>query len=440
MIDIRALRENPDAVIELLKRRGIDTSIVDQLLSVDRALRDAVARRDALRSEINGISNSVARAYRSSDTKLAEELREKSRQFGVDADAVSDVVNALTQTRNEIWLVIPNLPSEEAPIGADEADNVVIRYWSPEHGESFDEPALDYESFQCVPHWETGALLDVIDLERGAKLSGSMFAMYKGLGSKLIRALTSFALDAHSDEFLEIHPPTFVRRETMVSTGHLPKFADEAYQTERDDLWAIPTAEVPLTSMARDEILEYDSLPVKMTAATACFRREAGSAGRDTRGLLRLHEFDKVELVIYARPEQSAGLHQEILFRAENLLRKLGLTYRVLDLCTGDLGAPSRRTFDLEVFAPGVDRWLEVSSVSWYGDYQARRANIRFRPQHGGSPEFVHTLNGSALAWARVFAAILETYRLADGSVAIPAVLVPYFGGTEKISTKGSKI
>ena len=255
-----------------------------------------------------------------------------------------------------------------------------------------------------------------------------MFPLYRGMGARLLRALSALALDAHADAFEEIRPPTLVSTETMTSTGHLPKFADEAYHVERDDLWAIPTAEVPLTSMHRGEILDEAALPIRLMAVTQCFRREAGAAGRDTRGLLRVHEFEKVELFAYATPEQAPGVHADILGRAEGLLRELGLTYRVLDLCVGDLSPSSARTFDLEVYAPGCDRWLEVSSVSWFRDYQARRANVRYRPAAGGGPVFAHTLNGSALAWARIWAALVENGRAPDGSVELPGVLAPYFG------------
>jgi seryl-tRNA synthetase len=288
-----------------------------------------------------------------------------------------------------------------------------------------------------MPHWEIGAELGLLDMERGAKLSGSMFPLFRGFGSRLLRALTSFALDSHADQFEEVRPPTLVLTETMVSTGHLPKFEEDAYHLERDDLWAIPTAEVPLTSMWRGEILEESSLPLRLTAATACFRREAGSAGRDTRGLLRVHEFDKVELFAYTTPEQAPAQHESMVARAEQLLRDLGLQYRVLDLCAGDLGNAAARTFDLEVYSPGVDQWLEVSSVSWCTDYQARRANIRYRPTGGGTPLLVHTLNGSALAWARIWAALIETGRRVDGSVRLPEVLAPYLRGETVIPGPG---
>jgi len=262
-----------------------------------------------------------------------------------------------------------------------------------------------------------------------------MFPLYRGPGARLLRALTAFAIDRHSPPYEEIRPPTVVLTETMTSTGHLPKFADDAYHVERDDLWLIPTAEVPLTSMHRGEILEESQLPLRYTASTACYRREAGSAGRDTRGLLRVHEFDKVELFAYASPEGALDAQADILARAESMLQDLELPYRVLDLCTGDLGGPSARTFDLEAYAPGVDRWLEVSSVSWYRDYQARRANVRYRPAGGGPLQLVHTVNGSALAWPRIWAALVENGRQGDGTVMLPEVLAPYLGGELLLKT-----
>jgi seryl-tRNA synthetase len=281
-----------------------------------------------------------------------------------------------------------------------------------------------------VPHWEIGDALGILDMERGARLAGSMFPLYRGAGARLVRALTAFALDRHADAYEEIRPPTVVLTETMTSTGHLPKFADDAYHVERDDLWLIPTAEVPLTSMHRGEILDEAQLPLRFTAATACYRREAGSAGRDTRGLLRVHEFDKVELFAYTTAEGGGEAQDDILGRAEAMLRDLGLMYRVLDLCCGDLGGSSARTFDLEAYAPGVDRWLEVSSVSWFRDYQARRAGVRYRAASGGAGvQLVHTVNGSALAWPRIWAALVETGRQPDGTVVLPECLGPYMGG-----------
>jgi seryl-tRNA synthetase len=280
-----------------------------------------------------------------------------------------------------------------------------------------------------VPHWEIGEELGLLDPERAVRMSGSMFNMYRGDGARLLRALISYGLDRNRDAFEEVRPPTVVRTETMIGTGHLPKFADDAYHLERDDLWAIPTAEVPLTSMLAGDILDEAELPVRLMAHTSCFRREAGSAGRDTRGLLRVHEFDKVELYAFCTPEQAGDLHAEILERAESAVHDLGLAHRVLDLCAGDISGAGARTFDVEVFAPGADRWLEVSSVSWCTDYQARRADIRYRPSEEKGTRFVHSLNGSGLAVPRVWAAIVETGRRPDGSIALPEALHPYLGG-----------
>jgi seryl-tRNA synthetase len=258
--------------------------------------------------------------------------------------------------------------------------------------------------------------------------------MYRGAGARLLRALVQLALDRASDAWEEIRPPSLVRTDTMIGTGHLPKFADDAYHLERDDLWAIPTAEVPLTFMHAGEVLDEATLPRRYAAYTPCFRREAGSAGRDTRGLLRSHEFDKVELMAYATPEQAMDVHGEIVAAAEGILADLGLTYRVLDLCTGDLGFGNRRTFDLEAYAPGCDQWLEVSSVSWYGDFQARRSNTRYKPTGGKGTEVLHTLNGSVLGWPRTWAAVVETYRQPDSRIGVPEVLRPYLGGAEALS------
>jgi seryl-tRNA synthetase len=304
--------------------------------------------------------------------------------------------------------------------------------------EGYDSDA--YGPHQRVPHWDVGAELGILDLEAGARLSGSMFPLYRGEGARLVRALCQLALDLNRDAYEEIRPPTLVRTETMVSTGHLPKFEEDAYHLERDDLWAIPTAEVPLTSLGRDRVYDESDLPVRLMAHTSCFRREAGSAGRDTRGLLRVHEFDKVEILAYATPVQAQEVHADILRRAEAALAALGLAYRVLDLAAGDLGASSARTFDLEVYAPGCGMWLEASSVSWFSDYQARRANIRYRPAAGGGGGTVHahTLNGSALAVPRVWAAVVETHRRPDGSIALPPALHPYFGGATAISARPS--
>ena len=426
MIDIRLVREDRAAVAASLGRRGVDPADVERLFEADARTRQAVKDRDELRARVKELSRQAGQARRAGDEATFGALTEQSRALSDEEkghDLEADEAQAEVR-RLLLWL--PNLPSVDAPDGAGPEDNVVLRHWP--------ETARKYAEHQRVPHWDLGPALGILDLERGAKLSGSMFPLFRGTGSRLLRALTAFALDRHAGSYEEIRPPTLVRTETMESTGHLPKFADEAYHVERDDLWAIPTAEVPLTSMHRGDVLDEADLPIRLTAATPCFRREAGAAGRETRGLLRVHEFDKVEIFAYATAEQARDVHAEMVGRVDELLVDLGLEYRIVDLCTGDLGNSAARTFDFEVYAPGSDQWLEVSSVSWFGDYQARRAGVRYRPAEGGQPRFVHTLNGSALAWARIWAALVESGRQADASVVLPEVLAPYLGGERTIA------
>jgi seryl-tRNA synthetase len=427
MIDIQLLRDDPDAVKAALARRGVEAAEVDEILEVDTAWRRRVHEAESKRGEVKALSREVGDARKAGDTALADELTARSRALGQEERAAAGQAEALAEDRRERLLYLPNIPADDAPDGAGEEDNVELRRWWP--GQDAGRPEPQRLEHQEVPHWEIGESLQLLDMERGARLAGSMFPLYRGPGARLLRALTAFAIDRHSPEYEEIRPPTVVLTDTMVSTGHLPKFADDAYHIERDDLWLIPTAEVPLTSMHRGEILEESQLPLRFTAATACYRREAGSAGRDTRGLLRVHEFDKVELFAYATPDGALSAQADILERAEAMLQDLELPYRVLDLCAGDLGGSSARTFDLEVYSPGVDRWLEVSSVSWFRDYQARRANVRYRPSGGGGPQLVHTVNGSALAWPRIWAALMENGRQPDGTVMLPECLAPYVGG-----------
>ncbi|HVC14387.1 MAG TPA: serine--tRNA ligase [Acidimicrobiales bacterium] len=426
MIDVRLVRDDPDRVKAALGRRGFPAADVDAIASADREHRAVLARQESLRARVKSLSREVGEARRTGDAEAAGALADESRRVGEEEKAAAREADRLAADLRTLLLLTPNLPADDAPDGTGAEDNVVLRRWWPGHDDGTPEPAA--EDHQRVPHWDVGSSLGILDMAAGARLSGSMFPLYRGDGSRLVRALTSFALSRHADAYEEIRPPTLVLTETMTSTGHLPKFADEAYHVERDDLWAIPTAEVPLTSMHRGEILDEGDLPVRLTAVSQCFRREAGAAGRDTRGLLRVHEFEKVELFAYATPPQVAAVHADILSRAEGLLRELGLPYRVVDLCTGDLSTSSARTFDLEVYSPGSDRWLEVSSVSWFGDYQARRANVRYRPADGGATAFVHTLNGSALAWPRIWAALVEWGRQADGAVRLPDVLAPWLG------------
>lgn len=428
MLDPRRLRTDLDGLKAGLARRGIDLADLDRAAAIEAEERALKARGDELRARVRALSKEVGQARRTGDAAAADAGAAESRRLGQEQAEVDARASQLDAELRAILLRTPNLPAADCPDGAGEHDNVVVRT------EGYDPAA--YGPHQRVPHWEVGPELGILDMERGAKLSGSMFPAYRAQGATLVRALCQLALDANADAFEEIRPPTLVRTDTMVSTGHLPKFSEEGYHLERDDLWAIPTAEVPLTSLARDEILAPAELPMRLMAATSCFRREAGAAGRDTRGLLRVHEFDKVEILAYATPEQAAEVHLDLLARAEGSLKALGLAYRVVDLCAGDLGASAARTFDLEVYAPGCDMWLEASSVSWFSDYQARRANIRFRRPEGGTA-VVHTLNGSALAVPRVWAALVETYRRPDGTVTVPEALRPYFRGAEVIARGG---
>jgi seryl-tRNA synthetase len=425
MLDIRRLRTDPDAVRAGLSRRGGDAAAhLDRILALDTEQRALATKRDDLRAQVKLLSKEVGRLRGQGDTAAAEAKMAESRALGDEERGMDAQADALGAEIRDLLLRTPNLPSVDCPDGGGEADNVVLRI------EGFDPDT--YGDHQRVPHWDIGTELGIIDGERAAKISGSMFTMYRGWGARLLRAMVQLSLDRNADAYEEIRPPTLVRTDTMVSTGHLPKFEDEAYHMERDDLWAIPTAEVPLTSLHRDEVLEAAELPLRYTAYTSCFRREAGAAGRDTRGLLRSHEFDKVELLaVAADADEAVACQEDILARSEALLQELGLAYRILDLCTGDLGASAARTWDLEAYAPGCDLWLEVSSVSWFADYQARRANIRHRAKGEKGTEVCHTVNGSAMGFPRTVAAYLETHRQPSGGIAVVDALQPYLRITE---------
>ncbi len=420
MIDLRLVRNDYDAVRAGLARRGIDLSELEQVAALDERHRYLTTERDAMRHEVKELSQKVGQLKRDGHDAEADEAAARSRTRGEQGKALAEEADSVAAEIHDLLLHIPNLPAADVPDGEDEGDNPVLRV------ENFDPDA--YGEHQRVPHWEFAVEAGWLDMERAAKLSGSMFAMLRGPGASLARAMVQFGLNRNADRYEEIRPPTLVHSEVMVSTGQLPKFADDAYWLERDDLWAIPTAEVPLTSLASGEILDEADLPMRMMAYTPCYRREAGAAGRDTRGLLRVHEFDKVEILAYATPEQAPEIHAEILERAEAAVAELGLAYRIVDICTGDLGQSHHRSWDVEVYAPGADQWLEVSSVSWYSDYQARRANLRYRPAEEKGTRILHTLNGSALAVPRVWAALVETHRQPDGSVTIPEPLRPYLG------------
>jgi seryl-tRNA synthetase len=426
VIDVRRLRDDLDGVRQALSRRGIDLAEVDRAAVLYGQQLSLGTRRDALRGQKNAISKKVGAARRAGDADRAQVLAAKSVTVGRELDQVEAEIGPVEEELRGLLLRIPNLPAPDAPDGASEADNPVVKVVG------FDPDS--YQPHQRVPHWEIGEQLGILDLERGAKIAGSMFPAFRGLGATLARGLCQLALDRNADAFEEVRPPTLVRTETLQASGQLPKFADDAYHIERDDLWLIPTAEVPLTSLRRNEIVDEGELPLRLMAYTPCYRRESGSAGRDTRGLLRVHEFDKVEILAVSTPEQAAGLLAELLARAEGAIAALGLAYRVLDIVTGDLGQSHARSFDVEVYAPGCDMWLEVSSVSWFSDYQARRANLRYRPAAGGATVMCHTLNGSALAVPRVWAALLETGRQPDGSVALPPAVHPYMRGATTIA------
>ncbi|MEZ4412736.1 MAG: serine--tRNA ligase [Gemmatimonadales bacterium] len=419
MIDLRQLRQDPDGVRSRLARRldpGVDARL-EEILALDVQRRAILSRVESLKSERNKATEEVARRKRAKQP--AEDLMADLRASGEEVRVLDAELREVEAALEARALDVPNLPSPECPDG-DATANTVLRSWgSP--------PTFDFEP---RPHWELGERLGILDLPRGAKLSGSGFPVFVGLGARLVRALENFMLDLHTREhgYVEVAPPLLLNEASLLGTGQLPKFEEDLYRVERDGLYLLPTAEVPVTNLHRDEILDGASLPIGYVASTPCFRREAGAHGKDTRGLIRLHQFDKVEIVRFVRPEHGAAEHERITGHAEAVLQRLGLPYRVLSLAAGDIGFASARTLDLEVWAAGVNGWLEVSSASTFTDFQARRANIRFRPEPGAKPEFVHTLNASGLAFPRTIIALLEHGQQADGSVQIPEALAPYLG------------
>jgi seryl-tRNA synthetase len=426
VLDIRLIRNDPEAVKAAFARRGEGTDVIDQAHDLDGRSRLLIGQRDELRAKVKALSKQVGALHREGKADEADAAQEESRSLGEQVAKLAAEAESVGDELRDLLLRVPNLPHPEVPDGADESDNPVVKIVG------FDPDS--YADHQKVPHWEVGEQLGILDNARAVKISGAMFTMPRRGGATLSRALCQLALDRNADVFEEVRPPSLVLTETLTASGQLPKFADDAYAIERDRLWAIPTAEVPLTSLARDEILDERDLPMRLMAYTPCYRREAGSAGRDTRGMLRSHEFDKVEIFAYATPEQAPALLDEMVQSAERTIAELGLAYRIVEICTGDLGQSHHRSFDLEVYAPGCEQWLEVSSVSWFSDYQARRANVRYRPGGGKGTEVVHTLNGSALAVPRVWAALVETNRQPDGSIAVPAALHPYFRGATTIA------
>ena len=426
MLDIRRLRSEPDTVRSAVARRATEGLVdaLDEILMLDGRRRVALSEVNDLKAQRNEVSKEVGRIKR--DGGEADQMIVEMREVGTRISEIDEEVARAEERIQELMLLTPNLPLDEVPSGGVEQNEIVRVVGSP--------PEFDFEP---KPHWDLGSSLGLLDLERGSKISGSGFPVLTGMGARLQRCLIDLMLDFHTQAFLEekgwhgyteLRVPYLVTRDTLSGTGQLPKFADESYQTERDDLWLIPTAEVPVTNLHRDEILSVDDLPVRYAAYSPCFRREAGAAGADTRGLLRVHQFDKVELVRYETPKRSRDALEELTGEAENILDQLGLHYRVLKLATGDLGFSAEMTYDIEVWAPGVGKWLEVSSCSMFGDFQARRANLRYRPSGGEKPRFVHTLNGSALALPRLIAALIESYQQADGSVRVPELLQERFG------------
>ncbi|HEX6104823.1 MAG TPA: serine--tRNA ligase [Gemmatimonadales bacterium] len=419
MIDLKRLRQDPEGSRAILLRRRDPGIIVvlDELLELDRRRRELLVRVEGLKAERNTATEEVARRKRAGEE--AGELMSRLKASGEEVKALDARLREIDAELEQRALSLPNLVLDDVPDG-DASANTVIRTWG-------EPPRFD---FVPRPHWELGAALGLLDLPTGAKLAGSGFPLFRGLGARLIRALVAFMIDLHTREhgYVEIAPPYLVNRATLTGTGQLPKFEEDLYATPADDLFLIPTAEVPVTNIYRDEILEGSALPCGFVAYTPCWRREAGAHGKDTRGLIRVHQFDKVELVRFARPEDSEAEHQRMTAHAETVLQRLGIPYRVLALASGDTGFASARTYDLEVWAAGVGTWLEASSSSVFTDFQARRANIRYRPAPRAKPEFVHTLNASGVALPRTIIALLENNQAADGSVRVPEALVPYLG------------
>ena len=428
MHDIRAIRENPSAFDAALSRRGLD-AVSSEILAIDADRRTAIQAAEAAQAEANKAAKSVGAAKAKGDDAEFERLRALVSEKKAEIAKLNDAAKDADAKLDDILIGLPNLPYDDIPDGADEADNVEInRQGNPRNF-----------SFTPVEHFEIAAVQGGMDFETAAKLSGSRFVLLSGSIARLHRALAQFMLDTHVDEngLTEQNTPVLVREEMMVGTGQLPKFGEDSYQTT-NGWWLIPTAEVPLTNIVNGETLDEDTLPRRFCAHTHCFRSEAGSAGRDTSGMLRQHQFEKVEMVTVCHPDQSDAEHLRMTKCAEGILDKLGLAYRTVVLCTGDMGAGARRTHDIEVWLPGQDAFREISSVSTCGDYQARRMNARFKPTGGGKPEFVHTLNGSGLAVGRTLIAVLENGQQEDGSIDLPAVLHPYLGGKNKVTADGA--
>ncbi|HIB26996.1 MAG TPA: serine--tRNA ligase [Candidatus Marinimicrobia bacterium] len=417
MLSIDIIRNNPKEVEQGLARKG-EKLLINEIIKLDESYRSDLAQANEMRAKRNVSSDKIAQAKKLGENvdKAINAMRKLSQKIKVLEEKTQSSKNDLEQ----LLLGLPNLPHESVPEGKDEKNNQLVREW----GETLDR------DFNIMAHLELGKALSLFDFERGAKISGSGFPLYTGKGAKLERALINFMLDFQTEQhgYKEIFPPFLVRPESAVTTGQLPKLADDMYASEKDDLWLIPTAEVPLTNIHQNEILSEDQLPINYTAYSACFRREAGSYGKDTHGFLRVHQFNKVELVKFVKPKNSYKELEKLVEQAEAILQSLGLKYRVIELCAGDLSFAAAKCYDLELWAPGEEKWLEVSSCSNFEDFQARRGNIRYRRNSDKKVEFVHTLNGSGVATPRLLVALLETYQNKDGTISIPEPLQPYFG------------
>ncbi len=438
-VGVGRLRDEPERIRQGAIDKGEDPSLVDRAIEVDARRRALQAESDALKAERNSVSKRVGDAIRGGASPQGPEVAELRAASTRAGDRIAEIDTELAAAEGELedlLLRIPNPADPDVPVGGEEA-NVTVRTWGEPAGRLAVAP--DGSAWERRPHWEIGEALGIIDNARGAKVAGSGFPVYRGAGSRLQRSLIMWFLDVHTAEhgFTEVWPPAVVNTASARGTGQIPDKEDQMYVVTRDELYLVPTAEVPVTNLHRDEILEAEQLPIRYAAYTPCFRREAGAAGKDTRGILRVHQFDKVEMVLFERPEDSPAALEWMTGRAEALLQRLGLPYRVLLMSTGEMGFVQRRKYDLEVWSPAVERWLEVSSCSNFGDYQARRMAIRYRPGKGARPELVHTLNGSGLALPRIVAAILEAYQLPDGSVTVPDVLRRYVGA-DRIGPAGA--
>ncbi|WP_436860666.1 serine--tRNA ligase [Mammaliicoccus lentus] len=419
MLDIKMIRTEPEYVKEKIAKRGDDPSVVDEILELDKERRELIVKTEELKSRRNKVSGEIAQKKRNKEN--ADDVILEMRQVGDQIKEIDQSLNKLNDDVTYKLVRIPNLISDETPVGKDEDDNVEVRKWG--------EPrTFDFES---KAHWDLVENLKMADFDRAAKVSGARFVFLTGKGAQLERALMNFMVTMHTTQhgYTEMMVPQLVNADSMFGTGQLPKFEEDLFKVEKEGLYTIPTAEVPLTNFYRDEVLQNEQFPIKFTGQSACFRSEAGSAGRDTRGLIRLHQFNKVEMVRYERPEDSYNALEELTNHAEKVLQALELPYRTVNLCTGDIGFGSAKTYDIEVWLPSYSDYKEISSCSNMTDFQARRSNIRFKRDKDSKPEFVHTLNGSGLAVGRTFAAIVENYQNEDGTITVPEVLVPFMGG-----------